>query len=116
MDFKNGFSLEYIPSGNPVFVELLRYFKSDGGKCDAVLGLNKSLNSQVEDTCLWYENLQNGLLYHSFVVSKLDPCVFMSKTIICVLYVDDFMFWARSQSDIDNSMKSFKEDGTSYNW
>ena len=50
------------------------------------------------------------------MVSKLDPCVFMSKTIICVLYVDDFMFWARSQSDIDNSMKSFKEDGTSYNW
>ena len=40
----------------------------------------------------------------------------MSKTVICVVYVDDCLFWARSQSDIDNVMKSFKEDGTSYNW
>ena len=40
----------------------------------------------------------------------------MSKTVMCVVYVDDFHFWARSQSEIDNVMKSFKEDGNSYNW
>ena len=40
----------------------------------------------------------------------------MSKTVICVVYVDDFLFWAHSQSDIDNVMKSFKEYGTRYNW
>ena len=40
----------------------------------------------------------------------------MSKTVICVLYVDDCLFWTRSQSEIDNVMKSFKEDGPSYNW
>ena len=39
----------------------------------------------------------------------------MSKPVICVVYVDDFLFWARSKSDIDNVMKSFKEDGPSYN-
>ena len=30
--------------------------------------------------------------------------------------MDDSIFWARSQSEIDNVMKSFKEDGPSYNW
>ena len=40
----------------------------------------------------------------------------MSKTVIYVVYVDDFLFWALSQSEIDNVMKSFKEDGPSYNW
>ena len=50
------------------------------------------------------------------MMSKVDPCLFMSKTVICVVYVDDFLFWAHSQSEIDNVMKSFKEDGTSYNW
>ena len=40
----------------------------------------------------------------------------MSKTVICVVYVDDCLFWARSQSDIDNVMNSFKEYGPSYNW
>ena len=49
-----------------------------------------------------------------FVMSKVDTCLFMSKTVICVVYVDDCLFWARSQSDIDNVLKSFKEDGPSY--
>ena len=40
----------------------------------------------------------------------------MSNTVICVVYVDDLLFWACSQSDIDYLMKYFKEDGPSYNW
>ena len=50
------------------------------------------------------------------MMSKVDLCLFMSKTVICVLYVDDCLFWARSQSEIDNVMKSLKEDGPIYNW
>ena len=42
--------------------------------------------------------------------------MFISKTVICVVYVDDFLFWSRSQSDIGKLMNSFKEDGPSYNW
>ena len=49
-------------------------------------------------------------------MSKVDLCLFMSNTVICVVYVDDCLFWARSQSDIDNVMKYFKYYGTSYNW
>ena len=52
----------------------------------------------------------------SFVTSKVDLCLFMSKTVICVVYVDDCLFWACSQSEIKNVMKSFKKDGHSYNW
>ena len=40
----------------------------------------------------------------------------MYNTVICVLYVDAFIFWERSKYDIDNVMNSFKEDGPSYNW
>ena len=49
-------------------------------------------------------------------MSKVDSCLFMSKTVICVVYVYDCLFWERSQSAIDNLMKSFKEYGPSYNW
>ena len=48
--------------------------------------------------------------------SKVDPCLVMSKTVICVVYMDDCLFWARSQSEIDNVMNSFKEYGPSYSW
>ena len=50
------------------------------------------------------------------MMSKVDLCLFISKTVICVVYVDDCLFSARSQSDIYNVMKSLKEDGPSYNW
>ena len=33
-----------------------------------------------------------------------------------MLYGDYCLFWAHSQSNIDNIVKYFKEDGTSYNW
>ena len=116
MDFTNYFSHEDIPSGKPVFMELPRYFKSDGVQYDVVLRLNKSLYGQDEATWLWYEKLQNGLLDRGFVVSKVDPCVFMSKTIIYVVYVYYCLFWARSKSNIDHSTKYFKKYGTNYSW
>ena len=40
----------------------------------------------------------------------------MSKNFICVIYVDDCLFWAHSQSEIGNIMNYFKDDGPSYNW
>ena len=48
------------------------------------------------------------MLESGFVMRKVDPCMFMSKNVICVVYVDDCIFWARAQSEIDNLMKSFK--------
>ena len=46
----------------------------------------------------------------------MNPCLFISNTIIFMLYLYDCLFWERSQSDIDNIMNSFKKDGTIYNW
>ena len=48
IDFKNSFSQSDIPSGGPVFIELPRYFNSDGGQGDVVLILKKSLYGQDE--------------------------------------------------------------------
>ena len=116
IDFKNIFSQEYIQIGEHLFIEITRYLNSNGGQYDVFIRLNKILYGQSEDAHLWYENFQNGLLDSGFMVSNLDPCLFMSKTVICVVYLDDCMFWAHSQSEIDNVVKSFEEDGPKYNW
>ena len=55
IDLTNSFSQENIPSGEPVFIELPRYLKSDGGKCDVVLRSSKSVYFQDESTRLWYK-------------------------------------------------------------
>ena len=93
IDFANAFAQADIPSGYPVFIELLRYFKSDGGQHDVVLKLKKSLYVQAETARLCYEKLWNGLLERGFVMSKVDPWLFMSETAIFVVYVDDCLFW-----------------------
>ena len=116
IDFKNAFYWGDIPGGEPVVIVIPRYLESDRGKFGAVLMLNKSIYVQAKSTRLWYEKLQNGLLYSGFLVSCVDPCLLMSKTVISIVYVDDFVFWTRSQSDIGKFMNYFKESGTSYNW
>ena len=50
------------------------------------------------------------------MVNKVDTCLFISNTAICVVYVYGCIFCARLQSDIDNVIKYFKGDIPSYNW
>ena len=116
IDFTHVFTQADIPSGDPAFIELPRYFNSDGGQHDVVLKLKKIHYGQAQAARLWYEKFRNGLLERSFVMSKVGLWLLMSKTLICVVYVNDCLFWARSQSNIDNVMKSFKDNGPSYNW
>ena len=59
IDFTNAFAQADIPIGEPVFIELPRDFKSDGGQGDVVLRLKKSLYVQAEASRLWYEKLRN---------------------------------------------------------
>ena len=115
INFTNAFAQADIPNVEPVFIEITSDFKSDGGQHDVVLKLKKILYDQSKAARLWYEKLRNGLLERGIVMSKVDPCLFMYKTVICVVYVDDCFFWAHSQSDIDNVMNSFKEYVPSYN-
>ena len=96
IDFTNAFAQTDIPSREPVFIELPRDFKSDGGQHDVVIKLKKSLYGQAEAAHLWYEKFLNGLLESGFVMIKVDPCLFVSKTVIFVVYMDDCLFWAHS--------------------
>ena len=57
IDFANAFAQADITSGEPVFIELLRDFKSDGGQHDVVLKLKKIIYGQAKAARLWYEKL-----------------------------------------------------------
>ena len=52
IDFINDFSKADTTSVEPFFIEMNRYFKSDGGQGDIFLRLNKHLYSQAEASCL----------------------------------------------------------------
>ena len=59
---------------------------------DVVLGLKKILYCQAKAARLWYEKLLNDLLDCVSVVIKVNPCLFMCKAMICVVYVYDCLF------------------------
>eukprot|EP00957_Ditylum_brightwellii_P020019 1511446-Ditylum_brightwellii.AAC.1 len=65
---------------------------------------------------MWYDKLRTGLEAGRFTACKVDPCLFISKKVICIVYVDDCLWFARDNKDIDAVLKSFKEDRDKYNW
>ena len=52
-DFPNAFAQADITSGEPVFIELPRDFRSDGGQHDVVLKLKKIIYGQAKAARLW---------------------------------------------------------------
>ena len=115
IDFSNAFVQADIPKGKAVYIECPKGYEPANGK-DMVLMLNKSLYGQAEAPRLWYEKLKKGLEDRGFKLSKVDPCLFFSKKVIVVSYVDDCILFAKCKADIDALIQSFKDDGDKYNW
>ena len=43
--------------------------------------------------------------------STLDPCLFVGDKVICICYVDDYLFWSRDESDISAVTAQLREQG-----
>jgi hypothetical protein len=43
--------------------------------------------------------------------SKLDPCLFVGTKVICVVYVDDLIFWSKDTLAINDSAMQLRELG-----
>eukprot|EP00957_Ditylum_brightwellii_P085695 6519051-Ditylum_brightwellii.AAC.1 len=76
-----------------------------------VLELNNSLYGQADALRMWYDKLRANLEEGGFTVCKADPCLFISKKVVCIIYVGDCLLFARNSKDINAGLKSFKEDG-----
>ena len=113
-DFSNAFAQAELPK--PVYLRPpARYDRPDWGP-NPILKLNKSLYGQAEAPRLWYEKLKKGLKSQGFVPSIVDPCLFISPTIICVQYLDDCLWFYKNQAELDKVLQSFRDDGDKYNW
>ena len=53
--------------------------------------------------------MTSGLIKLGFVQSKHDPCLFLKKDIICMLYLDDSIFLSPKDSIIDEHIASLKD-------
>ncbi len=79
------------------------------GEGDEVLRLKHTLYGLKQSSRYFFkyltEHLKQGLS-----ASNLDPCLFISKSLIVIIYVDDILIYGKSMKEIDHLMENFKQD------
>jgi hypothetical protein len=91
----------------PVFVEMPKGFAQPG----KVLQLKKSLHGLKQSPRNHFTNLSAKLAELGFRSCAADPCLFVSDTCICLVYVDDTLLFARSQTVITDVVNGLKRLG-----
>ena len=73
-----------------------------------VLELKKSLYGLKKASSNWYECLKKGLERRGFKESLADPCVFLKKGMIILVYVDDCILISDTQATLLQFVDSLK--------
>ena len=102
IDYTNAFPQANIDTD--IFVEPPALFGSKSGE-DKVLKLKKSLYGLKQSPRTFYQHLSKSLQNRGWIVSEIDPCLFMKRNMICVIYVDDTIFAGTNQAMIDEEVK-----------
>ena len=89
----------------PIYIEMPCMFEKPGH----VMKLKRSLYGMKQSPLNFYLHLKKGLEQRGFNQSKIDPCLFYSEKVICLVYVDDCLFFARDVKDIDEVIKDLRE-------
>jgi hypothetical protein len=110
IDFVNAFC--QAPIETPMYMELPIGYGVQGhiNSNDYVLKLNKSLYGAREAPRTWYDYLRKGLLARGFKQSALDPCLFIHKDMVLLLYVDDACIFCRDSKKVDDMLQSLGID------
>ena len=89
-----------------VYIEMPRGFKEEG----KVLKLNKSLYGLKQSPRNFFLHLKSKLESIGFKNNEeVDPCLFVSDKVVCLVYVDDTLFYSSKQEYIDEAIKQLQE-------
>lgn len=75
-----------------------------------VLLLTKNLYGLRQAGNNWFDKLRDSLLARGFRQSSIDPCLFVRKDLILVVYVDDCLIFARADTTLDDFVTSLRSD------
>lgn len=95
VDYTNAFVQAKAAPGT--YIEMPRMFQEEG----FIYELKCNLYGQRDAPIKFFEHLKSGLEQHGFTQSVYDRCLFISKDVIVLTYVDDCIFFSRKQHMID---------------
>ena len=76
-----------------------------GKNSDAMIMLKNILYGQSEAPRFWSEKLNAGLEDLNFDPSESDVCMFISDNIVCLVQVNNFLWFAKESKDIHEVIK-----------
>ena len=101
VDYTNAFVQAELKE--EVYVDYPRMFGPKSG-ANCVLKLRKSLYGLRQAPRTFFEKLKAGLEERGWKQSDIDPCLFMKKGLICVVYVDDTIFAGANVADLEKEI------------
>jgi len=107
VDYSNAFVQAIIDE--EVYCELPQDFLGPDEE-QYVLKLKKSSFGLKQAPCIWFKTLENSLHERGFKSSAIDPCLFLKGDLIALVYVDDVLFFGKSEKIIDRMIESLKKE------
>ena len=95
----------HIDIDQEVFIEMPRGYK-DPGK---VLKLKKSLYGLKQSPRNFFLHLKSKLESLDFIQSSADPCLFIRSDMICLVYVDDCIFFSTDDSKFGDMLSQLRK-------
>eukprot|EP00804_Cyclotella_cryptica_P019951 CCRYP_007860-RA/>CCRYP_007860-RA protein AED:0.15 eAED:0.00 QI:0/-1/0/1/-1/0/1/0/252 len=86
-----------VEKGENIYVEMSQEFKKQG----KVVKLKKTLNGLYQRPRAFWLYLTEKMNLCDIKQSTFDPCLFIGTKVMCICYVDDLIFWALNESDIN---------------
>ena len=80
------------------------------GHGDEVLKLKRTLYGLKQSPRYFFEYFTERLLRQGLSASKFDPCLFMSKTLIVIIYVDDILIYGKTDKEINDFIERMKKE------
>ncbi len=97
-----------VPPTETIYVHQPRGFHC--GKGDKVLRLKRTLYELKQSSRYFFKYLTECLVKQGLSASNLDPCLFISMSLIVIIYVDDILIYGKSMKEIDHQMENLKQD------
>ena len=63
--------------------------------------LKKTLYGIRQSPCVFWQCLTKAMEAVGMQVSKLNPCLFVGDQVMVVAYVNDILFWATDEANIN---------------
>ena len=100
-----------VPLSESIYVHQPRGFHQGNG--DEVLKLKQTLYGLKQSSRYFFQYLTERLIKQGLTASTFDPCLFISRNLIVVIYVDDILIYGKTDVAIDQLISNLQKDDIS---